>query len=99
MARSLAFPLRLNANGALVTNEQGSDDDIANGLDFALSWPQGTKSNAPDYGRPADADGGEPDPAAMAAAGAHSEPRARTRGDLLSMAAGRAIEQIGYERA
>ena len=99
MARSLVFPVQLNANGALATVEQGSDADIENGLDFALSWPQGTKSNDPTYGRPADAEGSEPDPAAMAAAAAHSEPRARTRGDLIAEAAGRAVEQVDWDRA
>jgi hypothetical protein len=97
MPRSLAFPVRLNASGALATNAQDSDDDVANGLLFALAWPQGTRTLDPSYGRPAEADGGEPDADAMAAAAARSEPRARTRGDLLAFAAGRAVEQVGYE--
>lgn len=98
MAQSLAFPLRLGTHGALVTNEQDSDADIANGIDFALSWPQGTRTSDPSYGRPADTDGGEPDAVAMAAAAAHSEPRARTRGDLISQTIATADEEVGYER-
>lgn len=96
MARSLAFPLRLNSLGALVTNEQDSDDDVADGLALATAYTQGEKRRAPNYGRPP-IEFTQADPNMLAAALASSEPRARTRGTLLEQTIATATEQIGYE--
>lgn len=97
MARSLNFPLRLNSSGALATNEQDSDADVASGLLLALTWPQGTKRRAADYGRPM-IEFTDVDTAALARAAEHSEPRARTRADLIAQAIGTSTVDVGYEQ-
>lgn len=96
MARSLAYPLHLNSAGAFVSNEQDSDDDVANGLVFAMAWTQGEKRRAPGYGRPP-IEFTRADPRLLAVALEESEPRARTRGDLLSETIATATEEIGFE--
>ena len=97
MPRSLAYPLRVNSAGALGSNEQESDEDIASGLLLAMAWTQGEKRRAPNYGRPP-IEFERADPELLAAALEASEPRSRTHGDLVEETIAVATEQIGWER-
>lgn len=97
VARSLAYPLRLTSTGALATNEQESDADIGSGLLLAMAWTQGERRRSPSYGRPP-IEFTRADPGMLATALGQSEPRARTRGDLIEETIATATEQIGYER-
>lgn len=48
----LVYPLRLGADGALVTAPQGSDLEIESCMAVVLKWPLGTRELDPDFGLP-----------------------------------------------
>lgn len=50
MPRHLAFPLVLNADGQLASNEQDSDADLAASVEIVLVYPQGTRPGKPAFG-------------------------------------------------
>lgn len=52
MARTLAFPVRLNTDGSYVTVEQGSDQEIVGCAHMALLCPQGHRELDEEYGIP-----------------------------------------------
>lgn len=96
MPRSLAFPLALNSAGALVTNQQDSDEDISSGLALAMAYTQGERRLSPRYGRPP-IEFERADPEALASALEASEPRAQTHGTLIEETVVTTTEEVGWE--
>ena len=78
MTRVLTWPLRLGADGELVTAEQDSPQDKVSCVTAILSYSKGWRTDNMDFGRPADlifTQGGA-DVAAIAEAIQDQDPRA-----------------------
>lgn len=50
MPEHLAFPIRVGANGRLLTNEQDGEQDVADSLALLVSTEPGERRSVPDYG-------------------------------------------------
>lgn len=78
----LSYPLRVGADGALVTVQQGTDEEIESCMMVVLRWPLGTRQLDPDFGVPeGNFQTGGADLDDIRAAVAYGEPRAVGRVD------------------
>lgn len=96
MPGQLAFPVTLNRDGQLSTNEQGSDADLQDSIEIVLAYEQGTRRGLPRFGIDPDTLFG-PLPlnlAAITAAVAQSEPNVDATAEPESEAVAAAVENV-----